>query len=223
MRYYPVCLDVKDRDCLVVGGGSVAARKVKTLHECGASVTVVSPEFVDSLGALGEEENVFLIRRPYTSADIAGRFIVIGATDDEKLNRKISEDSRIAGVICNIADLPDACDFILPSIVDRGDLIISVSTSGKSPAFAKRIRKSLEKLYGEEYTGFLQLMGAIRERLLATEHAPEAHKPIFEELIDSGLLEMVREGRIDEINSLLQRVVGKDYDYQTLMKSSDKS
>lgn len=206
MKYYPVCLDIENRDCLVVGGGAVAYRKVKTLLECGANVTVISPVFSRALETL-PHETLSLIRRPYASEDVAGRFLVIGATDDEGENRKISEDAESRNVLCNIADLPDACNFILPAIVKRGDLLLAISTSGKSPAFAKHLKKRLEKDFGEEYTEFLQLMGALRKKLLSASHAPEAHKPLFEALINAGLLDMVKEGKTAEINRLVDDIL----------------
>ncbi len=224
MKYYPVCLDIRNRDCLVVGGGAVAFRKVKTLLACGASVTVVSPAFSSELAGI-RDDALTRVRRPYESSDVAGRFLVIGATDDEAENRKISRDAEAQNVLCNIADLPDACNFILPAIVKRGDLLLAISTCGNSPAFAKHLRKQLEKDFGEEYTEFLRLMGALRKRLLDTRHAPEEHKPLFEALINQGLLEMVKEGNTDEINRLLDDIVG-DWlegrcDYDALMESEE--
>ncbi len=222
MKYYPVCLDIRNRDCLVVGGGAVACRKVKTLLECGANVTVVSPEFSAELEGM-DKENLLLIRRPYAPSDVAGRFLVIGATDDEAENRKISRNAEEHNVLCNIADLPDACNFILPSIVKRGDLLLAISTCGNSPAFAKHLRKNLEKAFGEEYTEFLQLMGGVRKKLLETRHAPEEHKPLFEALIDAGLLGLVKEKKTEEINRLLNDTVGDilgdSCDYEKLMES----
>ena len=201
-----------------MGGGAVAFRKVKTLLECGAIVSVVSPRFSGSFDPLATHPGLTLIRRPYAEEDLDGRFLVIGATDDEALNRRISADARRRNMLCNIADVPDACNFILPAVVDRGDLILAVSTSGKSPAFAKKLRKDLEKQYGEEYIEFLKLMGAIRKKLLLTEHAPEAHRPQFERLIQSGLLEMVKNRQPSEINRLLYDVFGSGYDYDTLIR-----
>ncbi len=221
MKYYPICLNIQNRDCLVVGGGAVAFRKVSTLLECGATVTVVSPEFTEELTTI-ENASLSLIRRPYESSDVAGRFLVIGATDNEAQNRKISQDAEENNLLCNIADFPEACNFILPSIVKRGDLMLAITTSGNSPAFAKHLRKKLEKEFGEEYTEFLKLMGAVRKRLLDTGHAPEEHKPLFEALINQGLLELVKENKTEEINRLLYKTVGdilgEDCNYDKLMR-----
>jgi precorrin-2 dehydrogenase/sirohydrochlorin ferrochelatase len=217
MRYYPVQLDLRGRACLVVGGGAVGTRKVRTLVACGARVTVVSPAATAALEQMGAEGRVALIRRDYVCADLEGMFLVIGATDDEALNRCIHAQAEARRVLCNIADRPESCNFILPSILKRGDLVITVSTSGKSPAFAKKLRQRLELQFGEEYGAFLELMGAIRERLLARQHAPEAHKHLFEALIDSSLLEWIRTGRRDEINLLLERVLGAGFRVEELI------
>ena len=131
MRYYPVNLDIKNRQCLVVGGGSVGTRKVITLLECGAIVRVVSPDLTDKLYELSEKKIINLQKRPYKSSDLDGMFLVIGATDDEELNWKINADAERQNKLCNIADRPEVCNFILPAIVQKDDLIIAISTSGQ--------------------------------------------------------------------------------------------
>jgi precorrin-2 dehydrogenase/sirohydrochlorin ferrochelatase len=219
MTYYPVNLDVNDRNCLVVGGGRVGTRKVRTLLACGARVTVISPEATPELEALAGQGQIQWHTRDYRVSDLDDTFLVIGATDDQRLNRKIHRDAETAQRLCNIADQPDLCNFILPAIMRQGDLMITVSTGGKSPAFAKHLRQQLEKHYGPEYGAVLQLMGAIRKRLLAEAHAPEAHKPLFEQLIAGGLLEMIRSDDRTNINSLLSRVIGPGFDYQALMQT----
>jgi len=219
MSFYPVNLDIKNRGCLVVGGGAVATRKAKTLAECGGIVTVVSPEFSEALRGLEKTTAVTLICRPYETSDLDGKFLVIGATNDEALNRRVNADAENRNMLCNIADVPDICNFILPSIIRRGDLVIAVSTSGKSPAFAKKLRKDLEKNFGDEYARFLTLMGSVRTKLLCTAHAPEAHKPLFERLIHNNLLELIKNDRKEEINRLLFEVLGSGYDYDELVNS----
>jgi precorrin-2 dehydrogenase/sirohydrochlorin ferrochelatase len=218
MRYYPIYLDIQNRKCLVVGGGSVGTRKVKTLLKCGAKVTVISPNVSAQLKELAKVGSVTLIQRSYHSADLDEMFLVIGATDDAKLNRQISSDAERLNMLCNIVDRPQDCNFILPSIISRGDLIISISTSGKSPALAKNLRERLEGQFGEEYAVFLQLMGAIRKKLLSQAHEPEAHKQIFKQLINKGLVEMIRENKIADINSLLYRILGEGYEYEHLLE-----
>ncbi len=217
MRYYPINLDIRGRRCIVVGGGRVGVRKVKTLAQCGAGVTVVSPETVPRLDALVDGKTVVLKKRPYQSEDLEGMFLVIGATDDEDLNRRIHADAESRGILCNIADRPEICNFTLPAIVARGDFTMAISTAGKSPAFAKHIRKKLESEFGPEYGALLDLMGAVRARLLAEAHAPEEHKPLFEALITGGLLELIKADHIDRIDQLLESVLGPGYRYRHLV------
>jgi precorrin-2 dehydrogenase/sirohydrochlorin ferrochelatase len=215
MRYYPVHLDIKNRNCLVVGGGSVGTRKVTTLLACGAKVAVVSPQANEELQKLARAGSITLKERRFRAADLDHMFLVIGATDDETLNRQISKDAENRNILCNIADRPAVCNFILPSIVHRGDLVITISTSGKSPALAKKLRKTLEDQFGDEYAHFLTLMGNIRKKLLRQSHKPEAHKHLFNELIDKGLLEMIRDGRKADIDRLLSNILGKEFKYDS--------
>jgi precorrin-2 dehydrogenase/sirohydrochlorin ferrochelatase len=217
MRYYPVNLDVQDKECLVVGGGGVSERKVKSLLECGARVTVVSTIATERLQALASEGRIDLETKGYEPSDLEGKFLVIGATDNQETNEKISKDAAKRGLLCNIADRPAACSFVLPAIIRQGDLLIAISTSNKSPAVARRIRQNLEKEFGPEYATLLKLMGAIRRRLLSTGKSPEAHRQMFERLLDEGLLEMIRDNRIKDVDSLLDDVLGESYGWNELM------
>ena len=217
MKYYPIHLDIKNRNCLIVGGGAVGTRKVNTLLECGARVIVVSPDPTPQLARLASEESITLKKRAYRSDDLGGMFLVIGATDDETLNRQISNDAERAHILCNIVDRPEVCNFILPSIVRRGDLVITISTSGKSPALAKQLRQKLETQFGREYADFVLLMGAIRQKLLSQSHEPDAHKALFNQLIDSDLIQLMQAGKTEEINSLLYKVLGEGYKIEILL------
>ncbi len=218
MRYYPIHLDIQNKNCLVVGGGGVGTRKVKTLLKCGAKVTVVSPAISDRLQMLAESARLTLKPRPYRTEDIEGMFLVIGASDDETLNRQISSDAERRNTLCNIADRPEKCNFILPSIVRRDDLVITISTSGRSPALAKKLRKKLERRFGPEYGDFLKLMGAIRSKLLSQAHEPEVHKPLFEQLIDSNLIALMQADKTEDINVLLAKILGDGYRFEELMQ-----
>ena len=217
MKYYPVHLDIKNRHCLVVGGGAVGTRKVKTLLECDARVTVVSPKPTEQLKKLASGGVISLQERSYQSDDLKGMFLVIGATDDERLNHQVSQDAEQARILCNIADRPEVCNFILPSIVQRGDLIITISTSGQSPALAKKLRQQLETQFGKEYAEFLLLMGAIRKKLLSPAHEPEAHKDLFNKLIDSDILNLIDQGKKEEINVLLYKILGDGYQLEEIL------
>ena len=221
MKYYPVNLDVRNRACLVVGGGEIGTRKVETLLKCGAKVTVVSLDATADISALAGRGEISLFERPYASGDQDGKFLVIAATDDEVLNRRIYEDAEKQGTPCNIVDRPEICSFIVPSIISRGDLTIAISTSGTSPAFAKRLRKDLERMFGKEYETFLELMGTVREKIMGENRDPEARKTIFETLANSGIPEMIRKGDTVGINRILVDVLGEGYDYGELGKPAE--
>jgi len=197
MKYYPVNLDIRNRKCLVVGGGAVGTRKVMTLLDCGAKVTVVSTDVAEKLQELSDSDIIKLEKRPFQISDL--------------------DEAERLGILCNIADRPEDCNFILPAIVNRGDLIIAISTSGKSPAFAKKMRKDLEKKFGTEYAEFLKLMGEIRNKLLSEDHEPEAHKHLFEQLIKRDLVEMIKDRDIAAVNSLLFEILGEGYIFDELM------
>lgn len=220
MNYYPILLNLVDKPCVVVGGGEVATRKVEGLLSCGARVCVVAPGITRKLQELADADRIVWVKHPYTSGDIREARLVIGATDDEAVNRQIYADCRERGTLCNIADKPKCCEFILPSVIRRGDLVVAVSTSGKSPAFAKALRKRLEKEFGPEFEVFLKLMGSIRKRLLAEAHEPEAHKHVFEKLIDQGLLEGIRDGDMEHIDGILAEVLGNGYRFEELLCQS---
>jgi precorrin-2 dehydrogenase/sirohydrochlorin ferrochelatase len=146
--------------------------------------------------------------------------LVIGATNNEELNRQISEDAQRLNKLCNIADRPEACNFILPSFINRGDLIIAVSTSGKSPALAKKLRKDLENEFGQEYAEFLRLMEVIRQRLLSKNRDSKTNKYLFEQLISRGLIEMIKNQKEAEINSLLFEILGNGFEFEALMRTN---
>lgn len=217
MKYYPVNLDIRNRKCLVVGGGAVGTRKVMTLLDCGAKVTVVSTDVAEKLQELSDSDIIKLEKRPFQISDLDGMFLVMGATDNQEINREIHSEAERLGILCNIADRPEDCNFILPAIVNRGDLIIAISTSGKSPAFAKKMRKDLEKKFGTEYAEFLKLMGEIRNKLLSEDHEPEAHKHLFEQLIKRDLVKMIKKRQTENIDSLLFEILGEGYIFDELM------
>ena len=217
MKYYPVNLDIRNRKCLVVGGGAVGTRKVMTLLDCGAKVTVVSTDVAEKLQELSDSDIIKLEKRPFQISDLDEMFLVMGATDNQEINREIHSEAERLGILCNIADRPEDCNFILPAIVNRGDLIIAISTSGQSPAFAKKMRKDLEKKFGTEYAEFLKLMGEIRNKLLSEDHEPEAHKHLFEQLIKRDLVEMIKDRDIAAVNSSLFEILGEGYIFDELM------
>ena len=162
VSYYPVFLNLSGKKCVVVGGGKVAGRKVGALLECGAEVTVVSPELCEELKGLVEAGEITAAVRPYRSGDLKGSAVVIAATGTRSVNVEIVNEARKRGIPVNVVDDPDYSDFIVPSCLKRGDITIAVSTSGKSPALARKIRENLEKNIGGEYAALALLTAEVR-------------------------------------------------------------
>lgn len=212
VRYYPLFLDIKSRRCLVVGGGSVGTRKTETLVRCGAEVTVISRAFSADLSELGKIENPLLVCKDYESSDLDGMFLVFAATSDRALNDRIRRDAEGQDKLYSIADDPDRSCFIAPSIVERGDLTIAVSTGGQSPALARKLRQDLAANYGPEYAEFLRIMGILRKRILDGGHDPENHKHLFRQVIDRDVPVMIKEGRYTDVKMVFQEIFGKEFD-----------
>jgi len=210
MTYYPIFLDIEDRPCAVVGGGEVARRKVEGLVACGARVRVVARDLTERLLALRDGGVIEHVPEDYSFAAVTGSFLVFGATDDEDVNGRIAADCRRAGILVNIADDPERCDFILPSVCRRGDLTIAVSTGGKSPALAKRIREELEDRYGEEYADLLEILGSLRGPVIARGLSADENREVFTGLLEGGILEAVRRRDWDEVRRLIREGTGEE-------------
>lgn len=186
---YPVNLVVDGRRCLVVGGGKVARRKAEGLAACGARVTVVAPRLDPGISALA---GVTCEARPWAPADLDGAWLVIAATDDPALNRSVFEAGERAGIWVNGADDPANCSFTLPSVVRRGDLQVTVSTGGRSPALSSWLRRRLEADIGPEYEVLLDMLATEREGLKAAGRSTEGLD--WQSALDSDMLVLIRNG-----------------------------
>jgi len=195
MKYYPICLQIEGRRCLVIGGGKVAERKVRGLLGSGARVVVISPELTDGLGSLQAEGKIAWEPRGYQPDDVAGFFLVMAATDDRLVQNQVQTDADRHQILLNVADVPEKCNFILPALVQRGALSIAISTSGKSPALAKRLRRELEVLIGQDYELLTEAMGLIRPYILEWNLPQAENEKIFQGLVDGEILGLV--GRRD--------------------------
>lgn len=160
--YYPVFLNISGRKCVVVGGGQVALRKVKALLEHGASVKVISPDLCPELTELAESGRIRILHRHYQLGDLQKALIAIAATNNSDINQQVIKEARGKAVLVNVVDDPENSDFIVPSYVRRGVVTIAVSTAGKSPALARKIRTRLEKEFDEEYISLVNLIGEVR-------------------------------------------------------------
>ncbi|MDO8568021.1 MAG: bifunctional precorrin-2 dehydrogenase/sirohydrochlorin ferrochelatase [Dehalococcoidales bacterium] len=200
--YYPVFLKIEKRKCVVVGGGQVALRKVNALLEDGAIVAVVSPEICPELEKLSDDGKIVVSRRAYKSGDIAGALIAIAATDDRRTNLKVSKDARKAGVLVNVVDDAESSDFIVPSSLRRGDIAVAVSTAGKSPALARKIRTRLEDYFGEEYGSLANLIEDVRAEVKGKGISVDAED--WQKALDLDLLTgLLRQGNGAKARAIL--------------------
>jgi len=216
MRYYPVFLRVAGRRCLVIGAGAVAARKVESLINADAPVTVISPELTAEISALASAGRITHHARCYQEGDLQGFFLAYAATNDVAVHTRIAREAEAAGVLLNVVDAPALSTFIVPSVVQRGDLLIATSTSGKSPALAKRIRQDLEHSFGPEYEVALRLLGRLRESFRQQCMPTEERQRIFGALVDSALIDYLRHGQHAAVDRLLATTVGAGVSLATL-------
>jgi precorrin-2 dehydrogenase / sirohydrochlorin ferrochelatase len=207
MRYYPIFLDLENVPCLVVGGGQVGERKVKTLQACRAKVFLISRELTSYLEDEVRQGRIEWLAPAYHTENLTGKCLVIGATDDPVLNGKIGREARERGLLCNIVDKPQQCNFILPSLVSRGDLTIAVSTTGKSPALAKKIRQDLEGMFPAIYGQYLELLGQIRNEILIRKLPHQENQIVFQTLVQAPILSWLETGKVEPIYDLLDRLI----------------
>jgi siroheme synthase-like protein len=163
--YYPIFLNMGGKKCVVAGGGKVALRKVRMLLDCGADVAVVCPRPCPEIVKLSEDGLIHLIRRDYETGDLKDAVVAMVCTDMKKVNRKVAGEAKKEGVLVNVTDDSEPSDFIIPSFFRRGNLTIAVSTSGVSPALARKIRAKLENGFGEEYGSLLSIIGKVRSTI----------------------------------------------------------
>jgi siroheme synthase-like protein len=200
--YYPIFLNLQGKKCVVVGGGTVALRKVTTLLACGADITVISPTPLAEISRLFKKKAIQLVRRNYEPGDLGGAALSIAATRVKKINRKVAEEAKNNGILVNVVDDSEPSDFIIPSFFRRGDLSVAVSTSGRSPAFAKKIRAKLEKNIGIEYAYLLSLIAEIRSEI--KKKGLRVSAKAWQESLDlDSLILFLKAGRHEEAKATL--------------------
>jgi precorrin-2 dehydrogenase / sirohydrochlorin ferrochelatase len=207
VSYYPVFLDLRGRPCLVVGGGAVAHAKVCGLLRAGATITVVAPTVVEAIETLAARGEVTVVPRPYASADIRGFQVVVAATDEAAVNRRVASDARCAEVLVNVVDAPEISRFIAPAVLERGDLQVAVSTSGVSPAFATFVRDRVADQIGPEFATALTILGRVRARLRS--RTMEERRRIQRAIAEGGLVENIRRRDRAGIDDLLRAALGE--------------
>ena len=206
MRYYPINIDLRDRSVVIVGGGKVAARKARRLLLAGARVTVVAPRLEPSLAALAAKGRVRHQERGYRPGDLSGALLAFAATDDPQLNLLVAEEAKERGILADVVDAPRKSGFTTPAVLERGDLLITVSTGGASPVLSRQIVAELEPLFGAEYAEAVALLGAFREKLLTEKVGNAYNNPVFAELAALDLPALIRNGQRDAIDQILLKL-----------------
>jgi precorrin-2 dehydrogenase / sirohydrochlorin ferrochelatase len=205
--FYIACLKLKGRRCLVVGGGDIGLEKVEGLLACDASVTLIAPVAHPELERLAAERSIEWEKRLYAGADdLEGVFMVIAATDDSEVNIGVFDDAEKRAMLVNVVDVPPLCNFILPAIVRSGPLAIAISTAGASPALAKRMKREISELFGEEYARLAVILNDARGWAKGTLPTYQDRKEFFEGIVngDPDPVALIRENRETELLALIE-------------------
>jgi len=204
--FYIACLKLTGRKCLVVGGGDIGLEKVEGLLACGGAVTLLAPEAHPELQALAEEGSIEWDRREYAGPeDLEGAFMVIAATNDSEVNIGVYYDAEKRAMLVNVVDVPPLCNFILPAIVRTGPLAIAISTAGASPALAKRMKREISDLFGEDYARLAVMLNDVRGWAKGTLPTYNDRKDFFEAIVngDPDPIELLREGREADVLAII--------------------
>ncbi len=200
--YYPIMLNLRGKKCVVVGGGTVALRKVKMLLDCGADITVISPKPHLGMTKLSEKKAIRLIHRNYKVGDLMGTTLAVASTDVREINRTVAHEAKRLGILVNVVDDPRLSSFILPSFFRRGNLTIAVSSAGTSPALARKIRSNLEKSLGKEYATLLSLISEVRSSLKKRGCVVDGEA--WQEVLDlKSLIRLIQKGQGKKAKILL--------------------
>ncbi len=207
--YYPLFADLNGKKVVVVGGGRVAERKVQPLASAGAKVLLVSPELTDNIRRMADEGRITVKERKFRPHDLDDAWLVVSATDDRDVQRLVVAETDKRHIFCNVVDIPEMCSFIVPSMVRRGDLCIAISTAGRSPAVAKRIRMDMEEAYPVIWGLYLQLLGRLREFILSRSEDSDEKKRLCTALADPDILKWLTEDDWESITAWAETVCGQ--------------
>ena len=196
--YYPIFLDIENRNVVIIGGGEVCARKAETMMRYGAKVTIVSPEFTPEIEQWAANGQLTTHRKRYETTDIEDAHIVIASTDDTPVNERVAADARALRIPVNVVDVTPLCEFIVPAIIEKDGIQIAISTGGKSPAVARTLKEDLNRTVGPEYSEINSLLGSLRDSAKATLPTDIDRKRFFDGIIARGVLQLLREGKRQE-------------------------
>lgn len=205
--FYPIHVNIEGKKCLVVGGGKTAERKVHTLVRYGGKVVVISPTATQRIKSLAKTEKVVWHKRRYRGADLSGVFLVFCATDSAGLNREISGEAQKRGILVNVVDSLKNCDFISPSLIERGHLKVSISTEGLAPLLSRRLRDELGKKLGREYRQYTALLAKVRSAILKDKTlSAQGKRKKFDQLLSLNLIDRLKSGEKVSCKSVLKQL-----------------
>lgn len=207
--YYPINLDLAGKKCLIVGGGDVAERKARSLVSAGAKVTVVSPELSRKMSRLVGSRKVVCKKRDFRKSDLKGFFLVIAATDNPAVNILVARLASARNMLVNVVDIPELCNFIVPSVFRQGPLVIGISTGGASPMAAQEIKKRIEAGLGKRYGAFITLLGRTRRDVKNRYATMAERKAVYRKIIASPVLELLEKNKVREAKETLRLIVKK--------------
>ena len=198
MNYLPIFIDIKQKPCLVVGGGDIAYRKISLLIKANAQVSCIAKEACSNIIALADENKITLIQRNFEPTDVGSQRLIISATDNKQLNAEVSELANSANIPVNVVDSPDLCSFIVPSIVDRSPIVIAISSAGKAPVLARLIRAKLESTIPHAYGKLAEIAGSFRDKVKSKFDNIEDRRYFWEKVFSGVIAEKVFAGKADE-------------------------
>ena len=209
MSKYPIFLELGGRRTVVIGGGSVAARKAQALLNAGTRLVVVAERIDNMMTVVCRGKNAELIKSSYAKEYLAGAVLVIAATNNNQLNKQIYKDCQELEILCNVVDVPELCDFYVPAVVKRGDLQIAIGTEGRCPAYAGHIRKKLEKIFTEKHGQFLAELEQLRKRIIKEVAEPADRKALLGELADDKSFEYFVENNKVQWQTYTEELINK--------------
>jgi precorrin-2 dehydrogenase/sirohydrochlorin ferrochelatase len=205
--YYPIFINLKDKAVLVIGGGKVAERKVRSLLPCGPQVRVVSPKATSGLERLARDGRISYRARTFSVTDLKGARLVICATEDQAVNGRAAKEAAQRDIPCNVVDAPELGSFIVPSVIRRGDLTVAISTAGSSPALARKVRETIEGRVGPEYNEFLKLLKEARPFIQREVPRMTDRTQLYRQLVDSDALSLIQGGQKKEARETLGEIL----------------
>lgn len=206
-QFYPIFLNLTGKNCLVIGGGQVAARKVQSLLDCGAQVEVISPALTDSLQTMQTHGAFIWTKREFLPGDEKGRFLLFAATGDRALNRQVAELCWKEPCFFNAVDDPEACDFYVPAVIRQGSVAAAVSTTGASPLFAAFLRDEMTGIISEEAGKMAAILESTRERTRKAKVPYATKKKMYQEILAMNWRELLQEGKEEEVRENVEQCI----------------